>query len=278
MLNSSYHKIIKRKLQIEDDIPNPFLQWRKFCGFFSDNNIPLRNGVEMKLNLNTSSKQCICGHRAGKLKSSLSKEAVYDDGMYPHIELNLKNNLTSDYNDSSLIPYVKIKGETYILVGKKCAEHFKEDPKYKHKSIIQNSKKKTEHSMDDPTLFDYLAYKLLQNKIKDKNTNQIIENVLFSIESERKDPNNIYVIGKSDGKKLVLSSLDEFGIRDITRFIRHFLKKGYLPHEIPLRRFPYRDIIILDIKLPIGLIFANIEFIKNKYYDIEIRVKNYKIL
>lgn len=132
--------ILKRKLKTVNDIDNPFDEWKRFDGEFDKTNTPTHNGQKMIL-LNKVAggicKWCLCGHRTGKLVVKIDAPVVektndaldvadqkaYEDTK-KHREEHMQNALTKDYDESSLMAFVRKDDNRYILVGKSCANYF----------------------------------------------------------------------------------------------------------------------------------------------------------
>ena len=104
--------------------------------------------------------------------------------------------------------------------------------------------------MENPFLFD---------RIQAYEDNEKIMDALFSISKEdRTNPENIYIIGTSIGDKILLSKLDKYGIKDITKIKNILFRKGF--SKIPIQ---VSDCITLTLNTTIhtGLVLANIEFL-----------------
>jgi hypothetical protein len=272
-LNTKAYLKIKNKLLMEDpNVENPFTLWRPFKGFFGIHKYPMRNNVEMKLTLNKTPEHCICGHKTGKITrkspqtNDSTEEKTYLDDIVNELqeqtnteleERNVVNSIdiSKKFKDCSLIPFVKKTGDTVIYVGKECSKHFN------HKSEGKKAKKKIESKvvlqttlgnniMENPFLFD---------RIQAYEDNEKIMDALFSISKEdRTNPENIYIIGTSIGNKILLSKLDKYGIKDITKIKNILFRKGF--SKIPIQ---VSDCITLTLNTTIntGLVLANIEFL-----------------
>ena len=273
-LNTKAYLKIKNKLLMEDpNVENPFALWRPFKGFFGIKNYPMRNNVEMKLTLNKKPEHCICGHKTGKINPKLPNGDEKEDNTEAgHIvkelqekvnkeleERNVVNSIdiSKKFKACALIPFVKKTGDTVIYVGKECAKHFnhtsttskgeKMNKRIKSKVVLQTTL--GNNTMEDPLLFD---------RIQTYEDSEQIMNALFSISKEdRINPENIYIIGTSIGNKILLSKLDKYGIKDITKIKNILFRKGF--SKIPIQ---VSDCITLTLNTTIntGLVLANIEF------------------
>ena len=276
-LNTKAYLKIKNKLLMEDpNVENPFTLWRPFKGFFGIHKYPMRNNVEMKLTWNKTPEHCICGHKTGKITrkspqtNDSTEEKTYLDDIVNELqeqtnteleERNVVNSIdiSKKFKACSLIPFVKKTGDTVIYVGKECAKHFKNTSTLK--SFCEGKMKKRikskvvlqttlgNNTMENPFLFD---------RIQAYEDNEKIMDALFSISKEdRTNPENIYIIGTSIGNKILLSKLDKYGIKDITKIKNILFRKGF--SKIPIH---VSDCITLTLNTTIntGLVLANIEF------------------
>ena len=261
-LNSKAHEKIKKKLATKNpNHPDPFSLWQKFYGFFSKNNIPMRNNEEMTLDLNKSKDHCICNHKTGHIKTQTPKSNIKHT---PHEnkvaeEVNEKLSRTNDYKEASLIPLVQREGNTVIFVGKDCMDHFHKTSNETKKSYT-SSQHATGNIMFNPLLYD-MAY--------DKTINDIICSLT---KQERSNPSNIIIVGQSSGRKIILSNLDTYGIQDMERIYNSLFNKKIL--EIPIQICKNNIILHLQHTLPCGIILANITFVTEGICSI-IKIKNY---
>ena len=274
-LNTKAYNKIKSKLLIENPTHiNPFGLWRQFNGFFGTNKFPMRNGVEMKLNLNLSPEHCICNHKTGHITSKKTKcskpppmkeetiiESVHTEvgnKEFPIINENAQKsiNTTKVYRDSSLLPFVKADGNTVIYVGKECAKHFKNMSKAKPPPTPSDiQKNKSGAIMQTPYLLD-------NNKSTLENEN--IKDIIFSIPKvDRLNPDNIIIMGKSLNGNIILNNTDKFGIKDIKRFHRFMFKKGF--ETIPININDDHVSVKLNDTIRNGIVLANITFTRNGF-------------